>query len=179
MTEHNNQPFNMHLCYNILSREEKWSKIRQEHSVARFMPRKPTEDCSPGNSEHQEDSPFSTSSGGKPVGKFKSKKKQATDYSPYYEELSGRMAAATEANKLCAETREAKRLERALEKQRRHDEVQKLRMDELELRKEELARQKHADELALLTCNLNELHPIQRQYMEKKLEEYQRRQENH
>ena len=178
MTEHNNQPFNMHLCYNILSREEKWSKIRQEHSVARFLPRKPNEDSSPGNSDAHEDSPFSSSSGGRPAGKFKTKNKKQIDYSPYYEQLSGRMAAATEANKLYAETREAKKLERAQEKQRRHEELQRLRMEELELRNRELARQQEAEEFALLTCNLNELNPIQRRFMEKKLEEYRRRHED-
>lgn len=76
------------------------------------------------------------------------------------------MTAAKDANKLYLETKETNRIERTMEKQQRHDEKQKLRNDELELTKLELARQQRADDMALLTCNLSRLNPVRRMYME-------------
>ena len=88
------------------------------------------------------------------------------------------MAAAEESNQQYMETKEASRIERrerAAEKQRRHEELQQMRINELELRREELARQQSVDDFALMSVKLDDLNPIQRRYMEKRLEEFEKR----
>lgn len=67
--------------------------------------------------------------------KVQGKKKTAPDYSAHYENIGQRMAAVEDANKLYLETKKTKRIEMAMEKQWWHDEKQKLKNDELELRK--------------------------------------------
>ena len=50
-----------------------------------------------------------------------------------------------------------------------------MRINELELRREELARQQSVDDFALMSVKLDDLNPIQRRYMEKRLEEFEKR----
>ena len=152
--------------------------MRQEHTTQRFMPLWPSEDVSPGSFGANEETPFTSGSGGRPPGKYKANKKASKDYSQYYEQLDGRMAAAEESNQQYMETKEASRIERrerAAEKQRRHEELQQMRINELELRREELARQQSVDDFALMSVKLDDLNPIQRRYMEKRLEEFEKR----
>ena len=135
-----------------------------------------SDDSSPGSSDAHDETPFNTSVGDRPSGKYRAKKKTPTDYTPHYESIVERMTSAENANKNYVESKERKRLEKEVEKERRYAEKHQMMLDNLALRKEELARQQRADDLALLSCNFNELNPMHMMYKEKQLEEYHKRQ---